>query len=108
MERVTLQVPSMYADHHVTAIKRTLGELAGVSGIEASAAFKLLEVSFDPDLVTSSAIREHLVEMGHRFEEEVPPQGPVDEGDPAWRATGPRDTSTDPVEVEMSGEFRLY
>jgi len=98
----------MYADHHVIAIRRTLQKLEGVTEVEASAAFKLLKVSFDPHLATPSTIKEHLVEMGHRFEEEASPQAAVDKGDPAWHTIGPRDTGTNPAEIEMAGEFRLY
>jgi len=99
----------MYADHHVTAIRKTLGEVAGVSEVEASAAFKLLRVSFDPHLAALSTIKEHLLDMGHRFEEEKQSsQSAADKGDPAWQAVGPRDTNTIPAEIEMSGEFRLY
>jgi copper chaperone CopZ len=48
MEKVTLNVPGMYGDHHVLAVRDLLGKLPGVENIYATSAFKQVVVTFDP------------------------------------------------------------
>jgi len=48
MEKVTLNVPGMYGDHHVLAVRDLLGKLPGVENIFATSAFKQVVVTFDP------------------------------------------------------------
>ncbi len=48
MEKVTLNVPGMYGDHHVLAVRDILGKLPGVEDIFATSAFKQVMVTFDP------------------------------------------------------------
>ena len=48
MEKVTLNVPGMYGDHHVLAVRDILGKLPGVENIFATSAFKQVVVTFDP------------------------------------------------------------
>jgi copper chaperone CopZ len=48
MEKVTLNVPGMYGDHHVLAVRDILGKIPGVENVYASSAFKQVVVWFDP------------------------------------------------------------
>ncbi len=48
MDKVTLNVPGMYGDHHVLAVRDILGQLPGVENIFATSAFKQVVVTFDP------------------------------------------------------------
>ena len=48
MEKVTIDVPGMYGDHHVLAVRDLLGKLPGVENIFATSAFKQVVVTFDP------------------------------------------------------------
>jgi copper chaperone CopZ len=47
MEKVTLNVPGMYGDHHVLAVRDILGKLPGVENIFATSAFKQVVVTYD-------------------------------------------------------------
>lgn len=108
-ERVIYEMPSVYADHHVVAVRKALADLEGMEEIEVSAAFQEVRVSYDPKRSSSSAIEERLKEAGYPPGEEgisLPFQG--EKGDPAWKSLGRREIHTNPVDLEMSGEFRLY
>lgn len=48
MEKATLNVPGMYGDHHVLAVRDILGKMSGVENIFATSAFKQVVVTFDP------------------------------------------------------------
>lgn len=109
VERVIYEVPSLYADHHVVAVRKALAGLEGVEEIEVSAAFQEVKVSYDPKKSSPSAIEERLKEAGYPPGEEgisLPFQS--GKGDPAWKSLGLREIHTNPVDLETSGEFRLY
>ena len=108
-EQVIYEVPSLYADHHVVAVRKALADLEGVEETEASAAFQEVRVSYDPKKSSPSAIEERLKEAGYAPGEEgisLPFQS--EKGDAAWKSLGLREIHTNPVDLEMSGEFRLY
>lgn len=104
MEELILGVPSMYADHHVLAVRSALLNTDGVAEVEASSAFKTVRVQFDPDLATAQTIAVALMDAGY------PPAGldsngkaevPVSTGkkDPAWVALNMRTVETHPAEL---------
>jgi copper chaperone CopZ len=98
----------MYADHHVVAVREALGALSGVKDIRASAAFK--EVTVDhTEKVTKKALTEALEKAGYPVGEEKPvEEEPSHLGDPSWYTCAPRSIRTEAVDLEMSGDFRLY
>lgn len=109
MEKVILSVPSMYADHHVIAVRTALTELPGVADVVASAAFKQVIVEYDPTAISSQAIAERLEAIGYPVGDGVEPAVPLGrKGDAAWATLGLRMTQTDRRDLEMSGEFRKY
>lgn len=104
----TLPVPSMYADHHVVAVREALSALSGVQDIQASAAFKQVTVKHT-NKVTKKALTEALENAGYPAREERPlEEEPSHLGDPSWYECAPRSTKTHEVDLEMSGDFRLY
>jgi copper chaperone CopZ len=104
----TLPVPSMYADHHVTAVREALNSLSGVQDIQASAAFKQVTVKHTAK-VTKKALSEALEKAGYQVrEEERVEEVPSHLGDPGWYECAPRSIKTDEADLEMSGDFRLY
>lgn len=104
----TLPVPSMYADHHVAAVRKALSEVAGVQEIQASAAFKEVTVKHSKE-VTNEALVEALDKAGYQVgEEELVDQEPSCFGDPAWYECASRCTRTDEADLAMSGDFRKY
>lgn len=104
----TLRVPSMYADHHVSAVREALSSLSGVQDIDASAAFKQVTVKHTKK-VSKKALTETLEKAGYPTgEEELAEEEPSRIGDPAWYKCASRSIKTDQVDLEMSGDFRMY
>jgi copper chaperone CopZ len=104
----TLPVPSMYADHHVVAVREALGALSGVKDIRASAAFKEVTVEHTGK-VTKKALTEALEKAGYAVgEAKQIEQEPSSLGDPAWYECASRCIKTDRADLEMSGDFRMY
>jgi len=104
----TLPVASMYADHHVTAVREALSGLSGVQDVQASAAFKQVTVEHTKE-VTKKALTEALEKAGYPVgEEELVEDEPSCFGDPAWYECASRCIKTDQADLEMSGEFRMY
>ncbi|HAL60907.1 MAG TPA: hypothetical protein DCP08_00685 [Chloroflexi bacterium] len=110
MEQTTFKVPKMYADHHVKAVRDALLGLDGVEEVMASSAFKIVQVSYDPDLTSPETIEEKLQAAGYGpgedWEVASVPEGKEDRS-PWFQLIG-RVTETNKVDLEMSGEFRLY
>lgn len=104
----TLPVPSMYADHHVTAVREALSGLSGVQDVQASAAFKQVTVKHTKK-VTKKALTEALEKAGYPVTEgESVEEEPSHLGDPAWYECASRSIKTDQADIEMAGDFRMY
>jgi copper chaperone CopZ len=109
MDQLTLTIPRLYADHHVTQVRQTLLQLNGVEDTVASAAFKQVVVDFDPDKISRDAIVDALVHAGFApGVPEVVERTPNATADPAWDILVQRSVSTNQVDLQMSGEFRKY
>ncbi len=109
MAEKVYSLPSMYGDHHVTAVRKVLEGLEGVEEIVASASFQEVRLSYNPGKVSPSAIEGRLREAGyHPAAEAEGLEFQGEKGDPAWRRLGLREIHTNPVDLEMSGEFRKY
>ena len=68
MEKVSLKLPAMYGDHHVTDVRRILLELPGVQNVYASSAFQKVDVRFDSTQVNEDQIKTALEEAGYQGE----------------------------------------
>ena len=110
MEQVTLQIPKMWADHHVLAVREALTGLTGVAQVEASAAGKLVRLTFDPAVIGRDQILQALRSAGYDPAETVVLPQPLANKEPgsAWFAQGVRATQTNRLDLEMSGDFRKY
>jgi copper chaperone CopZ len=106
MEKVIVDVPSMYADHHVLAVRKLLTQLEGVGDVYASSAFKQVLVHYDPAAITAEAITGALGEAGYTEEMPMPVQDKLAEE--SWKNGAFRMTKTYPADLAMSGEFRKY
>lgn len=104
--KVIVDVPSMYADHHVLIVRDMLSKMDGVEDVYASSAFRQVMVQFDPSIVQSEAIIEKLTDAGYTGEMNVPVQEKLAED--AWKNGNFRMTQTYQADREMSGEFRKY
>jgi copper chaperone CopZ len=65
MENVSVKLPVMYGDHHVTDVRRILLALPGVKNVYASSAFQTVDVQFDSAQVNVDQIKIALEEAGY-------------------------------------------
>jgi copper chaperone CopZ len=109
MEKMVVDVPRMWADHHVLKVREALLALDGVKDVQASSAWKKVMVRFDPDKLGESDIVNALSGAGYTLDEQLSLEGAhLVSGDPAWDELGVRVTETDQRDLAMSGEFRRY
>jgi copper chaperone CopZ len=108
--KVVLDVPTLWADHHVLKVRDALLALQGVEDVYASSAWKQVLVTYDGEETAQADIEKALAVAGYPAGEgEVPvlAQPTENRKDPSWRKAV-RMTETNPVDREMSGEFRRY
>jgi copper chaperone CopZ len=72
MEKLTLDLPAMYGDHHVLEVRRILQAIDGVEDIYASSGFRAAEVTFDPGKTSAAEITSKLDEAGYIGELPIP------------------------------------
>ena len=65
MNTFTIELPTLYGDHHVVEVRRLLFEISGVEDVYASSGFRVVEVSYDPTKVNTEAITNKLEEAGY-------------------------------------------
>jgi copper chaperone CopZ len=106
MGKVIIDVPSMYADHHVLVVRTLLTQIEGVETVYASSAFKQVLVEYDPAATAPETITNVLREAGYTEEMPVPVQEKLAED--SWKKGTFRMTKTYPADLTMSGEFRKY
>jgi len=85
MEKVTLNVPGMYGDHHVLAVRDILGRLPGVEDIYASSAFKQVVVKFDPAKAKPADFEGALSAQGYGQNEEPAPAVVIETPAQRWQ-----------------------
>lgn len=71
MEHLQLTIPSLYGDHHSTAVRGILGELKGVTEIWVSPSFHQVDLDYDPDLITPEEVGDALASHGYLQQEEL-------------------------------------
>jgi copper chaperone CopZ len=110
MEKVTFSIPAMWADHHVLAVRETLGQVAGVEEVLASAMYKDVLVKYDPSTVAPDALSAALAKAGYEIAKapDLPthPERIDDTSD--WFQFQERITETDMRDLMMSGDHRKY
>lgn len=72
MEKITIDLPTMYADHHVLEVRRILLEIPGVEDVYASSAFRVVEITYDPDKVSKDDLVAALDQAGYSGDLPVP------------------------------------
>ncbi len=65
MTKTVIDVPAMYGDHHVLEVRRILLALPGVQAVNASSAFKAVEIEFDPAQTGIEALTATLADAGY-------------------------------------------
>ena len=109
-EKAVFEVPKMYADHHVEAVRNVLLKLAGVEEVVASSGAQRVAVRYDPQRLSSTAIADALRTAGYApGEKPVLPKVPEGKEDVSpWFRVIQRVTRTNIKDLEMSGDFRKY
>ena len=83
MASIVIDVPAMYADHHVVEVRRILRAVPGVRTVYASSAFGVVEIDFDAEQTSAEALERLLDEAGYLSELPVP----AESGEPATDRT---------------------
>lgn len=101
MEKLQLNLPDMWADHHVLKVRAVLTAMPGVQEVIASSAFRMVALSYDATLASPGAIMAALEEAGYSVATDgtgvIAETVPVATGqrDPAWFRLGMRQHKTD-------------
>ena len=72
MAKITLELPTMYGDHHVVEVRRLLFELSGVKDVYASSSFQIVEVDYDEVGLDGETIEATLEKAGYLGEMPTP------------------------------------
>jgi copper chaperone CopZ len=88
METLSIDLPAMYADHHVVEVRSLLMKLPGVEEVYASSAFRIVRVRVDPAKINEAALRSKLSEAGYLGELSLQPED--------WKSGTPKDTENNP------------
>lgn len=81
MASLTLEIPSMYGDHHVIEVRRILLGLEGVSDVYASSGFRVVEVEYNSKKTPKKDLVAALEEAGYLgdFSMAMEPSTPANE-----------------------------
>ena len=107
MEQLVLTVPSMWADHHVVAVRELLRDEEGVAIAAASALYTRVSLTYDPSRTDPQRIAARLEAGGYPAGDPAEASAPPP-NKPAWATTASRVTTTDPADLSMSGDHRQY
>jgi copper chaperone CopZ len=77
METKVFETPALYADHHVSEVRRLLLEMNGVEDVYVSSAFRIVEVTYDSGKINESEIVEKLESAGYIGEFTIPTEAGV-------------------------------
>lgn len=111
MEKTVLNLPTLYADHHVMILRDALLAVEGVTDVYVSSAWKQAVVTFDPKKTDPSGIEGAVVAAGYPVGEAETPILVKREDigrDPQWEKLDIRVSKTNQADLEMSGEHRRY
>ena len=84
MQTVTIDVPTMYADHHVAAVRQLLLAMPGVEDVYASSAFHEVRARIDEAKVSESDLCAKLSAAGYLGELQIATE--------EWKSGTPKDT----------------
>ena len=110
MQQKVINVPAMWADHHVLVVRKALQDLKGVKEVQASSARRSVLVKFDEKASSVEDIEKALTTAGYS-PGEAPPVSEFPkrhEDGSAWYTVLDRKTATDTKDREMAGDFRRY
>lgn len=77
MTKMSLELPSMYGDHHVIEVRRILLEFDGVKEVYASSGFRALEVEYDGRKTPKKTLVAALEDAGYTQDFEIPEESSI-------------------------------
>jgi len=92
MQTITIELPTLYGDHHVVQVRKILMELPGVVDVYASSCFHVVEVTYDPEKVNDLEISMKLDEAGYLGEWTMP----METGEAAYQKEGGAEKGSPP------------
>jgi len=102
MAKTTLDVPTLWADHHVLQVRDALVNLDGVNDVYASAAWKQVLVNYNNKKVKKADLEKALANAGYpvgKGEVPVLTQPTEVRRDPQWEVLGSRMTQTNEADL---------
>jgi copper chaperone CopZ len=109
MTSLVVDVPTLYGDHHVVEVRRILLEIPGVETVDASSAFRTVEVEYDADKTSEDALNRALDEAGYLGELPVPSETGEPavgrDGDTYFRHTAAVETAGNAVSFGQEIDF---
>lgn len=109
MKQLILEMPTMYADHHVLKVREALDGLKGIEEAYASSAWKKLMLSYKEKSIKPAEIEEALTKAGYPPGEGETPiivEASSIKRDPQWAKLDSRVTETNQIDLKMSGQSR--
>jgi copper chaperone CopZ len=107
MVELVLEVPGMWADHHVIAVREVLQREDGLTVTAASARDATVRIEYDPERADLKHVVTVLEAAGYQTGKPEPASAPPTDK-PAWATAGVRVTTTNPADLKMSGDHRKY
>jgi copper chaperone CopZ len=74
---ITYNTPILYGDHHVLEIRRLLLDIEGVIDVDASSAFRIVDITYDTDKTAEEQITKVLDQAGYLGDWMVPMENGV-------------------------------
>jgi copper chaperone CopZ len=72
VKTIVLEVPMLYADHHVIEVRRILFDFPGVKDVYASSSFRVVEITYDETITNEIELSKKLDEAGYIAEWSIP------------------------------------
>ncbi len=104
MEILTIDIPTLYGDHHVMAVRQLLLEIPGIKDVYASSCFQVVRLTYDPGLTDASTIRARLGEAGYLADVAVPLETSADRQAAHTTQTHPYAASRHTVVYPQTGQ----
>ena len=108
MEEAVLTIPSLWADHHILAVRDALCPLDGVESVLASALNRTATVTYDPAKLTPEQLVASLAKAGYAVGDGAGDDASAADEPQGWAGNGSRVAVTNPVDLAMSGDYSKY
>jgi copper chaperone CopZ len=109
MTELILELPTMFADHHVLKVRDALDGLKGIEEIYASSAWKKVMISYKENSIKPAEIEAALKKAGYPPGEGETPvlvEASAIKRDPNWEKLGSRTTESNQIDLAISGQSR--